>query len=122
MIGLLLAALCGHNGASPYVEDAVDIVEVNSVVCADSGEVTLTQVIWWDWDGSRFIVRDWRHLKVSMQPVMSRDGRYRCDWVDNGVLRRVEAVHRRLTVTFNDPEAANRAVVPLDDRRKLRNR
>lgn len=110
-----------HNGRPVVVDDTAMVVEVNHVYCESTGEPTLSQVIWWDWDGGRFVVVDWRMARdVKLGPLESPSGGYRCQFRDtDGTLRRVHSRMRRVVYSTNDREIDDRALLPSDQRRKL---
>jgi hypothetical protein len=97
-----------------------DVVEVNHYVACD-GSPIFDQIIWWDWEGDRFIVREWRMVKHRYQLPL-------CDWSRGGYVSpvetslgeiRVRAGSYRETWSDHDPEAENRSIVPLDQRRRF---
>lgn len=71
--------------------DSVDLAEVNHFY-DENGRLVFDQLIAWDWDGSRFQVRDWRLIKSESQiPQPDPAGGYSAMWLDGEVMRRVHA-------------------------------
>lgn len=104
------------------LRDCVDLVEVNHYH-DECGRKVFDQLIFYDWSAQqcRFHVRAWRLIKSEGQ-LPRRDYQrnvYRIVWHDDGVLREVKAKSFRETWTKYDPELADRARLPQDQRREL---
>lgn len=88
------------------------------------GKHLWSQLIWLDWHGEEYRIRDWRMVKgPQMLPVRTPSG-YVSLWQDGEVMRRVEAeafieTWSQAEVT-GDPELLAREVLPKDERRGLR--
>ena len=101
----------------------MQFIEINHFF-DDHARLVFTQVIFWDWfaDESTYHVHDWRMLtKRNQWPV--RDwmrGGVVAIWRDGEVLRIVRARNVLETYTQYDREIYDRALVPVDQRRRLR--
>jgi hypothetical protein len=128
---ILLA--CVPMWSSPIV-DHMDIVELNTVICEQTGNETLTQWIWWKHerrffvDGQRslqlrwdYCCVDWRSTKWVVPMPIYRDGRYVQQWYDHKTraYRIVESRVYRHTITLFDPELKDRERVPEASRTRL---
>jgi len=119
--------LSTHVPASGEVvlRDAVDLVEVNHYHDA-KGQHVFDQLIFYDWSSQkrRFQVRAWRLIKSESQfPRRDhRSGTWLVRWHDDGVMREVTASSQRETWTQYDPELAERANLPQDQRLDLSTR
>lgn len=111
MAALLL--LLGWLGAEPHaLQDHAAICELNHYY-GDTGEHVFDQVIWSDWCGDHWEVRDWRLSKnIDVQAKA-------CTWWDNGILRKVTADQFRESWTQYDVELEQRQEIPKEDRRGL---
>ncbi len=102
------------------VRDDVDRVEVNHYYGAD-GELTFTQLIFYEWESGKWIIRDWRLVdQPGMYPRKDpRSGCYRITWDDKGIMREVRTRSKTETWTDYDPEMIGRRDCPTDRRHKL---
>ena len=102
------------------IRDDVDRVEVNHVYNGD-GEKILTQAIFWEFRNGVWIVRDWKMLTSDRQHPRRdvRKGVFRMMWDDGGTMRDVRAKIRIETHTQYDPELKQRAIHPVEFRRRL---
>lgn len=96
----------------------VERVEVNTVVGAE-GEPKLTQVILWDrYAGSCLHVRDWR--MAEHVHVIPRGHDAVLYWRhDSGRVDRIVADNLLRTFTTDDPEEADRPVLPVEQRESI---
>ena len=102
------------------VRESCDVVELNHFY-DDNGRKVFDQVIFYDWDGARHQVRDWRLVKDPSQ-LPQRDwesGEYVALFCDKSVLRQVRAASLRETWTQYDPELIERQSLPKEQRRLL---
>lgn len=125
----LLAPLPSHPadsgrkvGGGGYVIDYVDRIEINHVLDAD-GNVTLDQVIFWDYSPSlaAFVVIDWRTLKTLEQVPYKRGLLYVAQWRDtrDNCGRKVIAGEVVETWTTYDAETTNQEICDRNERRGL---
>jgi len=100
--------------------DSVDIAETNHFY-DDCGRLVFTQIIWWS---ERDAVIAWRMDKeLGVAPQRDwRNGGYVSLWNDSGFIREVRSRFVRETFTQHDPEAENRNIVPVEQRRELSKR
>lgn len=121
-IAYLLAYLT-LNPVEDVATDRVDLIEVNHFF-DEQGKHVFDQIIFYDWSAqySRYNVRAWRLLKNQAQ-MPQRDWRrdeFVTVWHDGAVLRKVRAETIRESWTQYDPELAERAYLPKEQRRELR--
>lgn len=106
--------------AGGVIRDRVDLIQVSHVY-NKRGVLTLDQLLFYDWDGRDYQVRDWRRLRQdSERPV--RDFR-RGDWAvlyrEFGLLREIRGLRFRETWTQYDPEKEEQKKLPVNQRRGL---
>lgn len=101
--------------------DRVEIIELNHVHCQQTGRETLSQVLYWRWhvEQSTHRVAAWR-----MATGVSRVRRHGDGWIetreDGSIRREIHARQFRETWSFEDPELADRRLLPVEMRRGLR--
>jgi hypothetical protein len=121
LIPLLLTAT-GDANRSPVLQEKVDLIEVNHFH-DETGRLVLDQLIFYAWSNSqsRYVVRAWRMIRHPHQlPHRSPNGEgYECLWRDDQIFRSIRAPQLRETWTQIDPERANRAFLPQDQRQEL---
>lgn len=125
MHALLLLLLCGVTPIENFVQDEVDLVEINHFH-DEKGRLVFDQIIFYDWCPlqHRYNVRDWRLLK-SMGQIPVRDwrtGQFVAVWHDfkeKNVLRTVRAASVRESWTQYDPELVEREFLAQEKRREL---
>lgn len=97
----------------------VDLIELNHFL-DENGREVFQQVIFYDWckPKQQFHVRSWRLIKKDSQlPIRHWNPRsYQCTWHDGPLLRQVWASKMRETWSQQDPERANRVLLPEDQR------
>jgi len=101
------------------VEEYVDLVTLNYVY-NEEGELNFAQLIFWDWDGSRYQVVDWRMYKREEQYPIREKSIWVLRWYDEGILRKVISNHFTTTWTQYDAEIMEQETLPSIKRRKLR--
>jgi hypothetical protein len=104
------------------IKDEVDIIEVNHFFNGQANLV-LDQIIFWDWyeEYECFNVIDWRLMKSKSQiPIRYKEG-YRAFWKDekDEVIRETYSRWKRETWTLYDPEAYNRSILDIHQRKGL---
>jgi hypothetical protein len=101
--------------------DAVDIVELNHVICPTNGNEQGVYWVWWRWqvvDGlADYYVADWRRFADVPRP---KDGVQEFWDSKAKVKRRIESKVFSETWTFYDRESEDRKRLPESRRRKLR--
>ncbi len=121
LVGLMLAGELPHG--PPDLIDQVDRIELNHLVCPETGEMRFTQVIYWAWRhdlaGSHVVawrlVRNERPFRIRHDPagpherIVEPDGTYR--------IIRARVYHE--STTTHDPELDDRETLPQDQRRGL---
>lgn len=122
LILLLTAAAPGVSSQPGVTQAKVDLVEWNHFL-DDSGREVFQQVVFYDWSRTnrQFEVRAWRLIKDPSQRPRRHGGAdsYLIRWRDKHVTREVLAKSMRRTWSQEDPERANRRLLPEDDRRPL---
>jgi hypothetical protein len=119
-----LALIAADSGSGRPLRDHVSRIEINHVVNAE-GEVTLDQVIFWDFSPSQscYVVRAWRtHKHFAQSPWRAGPSLYRTCWHDSrdgNAMREVTAGSFIETWTDHDPESNNQAVLDRNLRREL---
>ena len=94
-------------------ETQVDMIEVNHNIPSK-----VHQVIFWEWSEGRWTVVAWRFIEKSALPTP--DGRgWRVTWMDEKQMRTVYARICIESITSEDPEVANRKILPQHKRRGL---
>tara|TARA_R110002049_G_scaffold305056_1_gene501000 strand:- start:45234 stop:45653 length:420 start_codon:yes stop_codon:yes gene_type:complete len=97
----------------------VDLIELNHYIDEEGREV-FQQLVFYDWSKSykRFHVRAWRLIKHPSQLPQRRwaPTMYQCTWRDEGSIRQVQSPSMRETWTQEDPERANRELLPESQR------
>jgi hypothetical protein len=120
--GSLVLAAAGLNPPHHFVDDHVDVIEVNHVYDA-RGQHVFDQTIFYEWSSQheRYQVMAWRLLKANAQmPIRNwQRGDYQAVWNDGSVLRRVRSANVRHSWTQHDPELLERENLPRDQRREL---
>lgn len=116
---LLLSTVGSAPGTGAKAEQQVDLIELNHFLDEDSRHV-FDQVIFYQWSHvhRRYHVIAWRLIKDPSQvpqriwnpPV------YRSVWMDDGIMRCVEASTFRETWSQVDPERVNRKLLPQEHR------
>lgn len=119
---LLLAADLPHG--PPDRLDQVDRIELNHLICPETGEPRLTQVIYWRWryDLEQHHVTAWRLVDRRQPFRILRDavGPYERRVDQDGTLRIIRARVYCETTTVNDPEVDDRQLLPQDQRTGLK--
>jgi hypothetical protein len=117
-----IIAVCLVPYAGP-VEDRVDVVEVNTVYCADNGTVVLEQIVLWashpDTGDLRVVTWRWFRPPIEAPVYDHARGVWRLIWFDGLILRDVRGVTRKRSYTLYDPEVADREYLPKEQRREL---
>lgn len=122
LILTLLLALAHDARCELVLADQCDVIELNHFY-DDNGRHVFDQVIFYNWDGRRHEVLDWRLVKEpSYLPQRLPGGACRCLFVDAQAIRQVTGSSGRETWTQFDPELAEREFLPKERRRLLRPR
>lgn len=107
------------NLEEPPAQAEVDLIELNHFL-DDTGREVFQQVIFYDWSrhDRQLEVRAWRLIKHPSQlPRRLRDDSgFRVRWQDKGKVREVVSASLRETYSRQDPERANRRLVPENER------
>ena len=113
--------------AENVVRDTVDVIELNHFYDKENLKHIFDQYIYWDFDTSRWFggqhhVVDWRLAtgKKNMLPRRAVGGGFVQTFWDKDQLREVRSISLRETWTTYDPELAERARFPKEERRGLR--
>lgn len=89
----------------------------------EKGKLVFDQVIYYDWSPQqgRYMVRDWKLLKVPGQDPIQQDedGDYVAAWYDGEWLRVVRSPLVHESWTQYDPELVEREFLPKEDRAEL---
>lgn len=116
--------LLGIVPQSPAIlSDRVDVIELNHFYDCEHGRLVFDQLIFKSWDGTRHQVRAWRLVKQPSQiPTRDPAGGYSVTWLDGDDVRRVWAKSYVESWTQDDPELAEREILPKEQRRELTRR
>lgn len=120
LLTISLAWIAASDSRQPAAtRQRVDLIELNHFV-DEQGREVFRQVIFYDWseDHHRYHVRAWRLVKDSSQlPKRYWDPPYyQCTWHEDHLLRQVWSTAFRETWSQQDPERANRKLLPEDQR------
>lgn len=120
LIWLVATAVSGDAATQSATQrQRVDLIELNHFVDQEGREV-FRQVIFYDWSSTyhRYHVRAWRLVKDPSQLPQRRwnPASYQCTWHDDHQLRQVWSPSFRETWSQQDPERANRELLPEDQR------
>ena len=133
MLFLLLYTLLGDVRAHEPKVHYCDVIEINKVYSGDTGDVRLTQVIFWEWrialnykKGRQewdHYISDWRNLRETryQRYYDYRRKRHVFHFYDrkDRVYRTVIATSFRETKTLHDVELENRKKLPAEFRGHL---
>lgn len=117
MIALLLAILPLDDATC----ERCDLIELNHVH-DDCGQHTFSQLIFWEWTGTKHDVIAWRLVKYTTQhPTRDwRRGGYYVRWLEGDKTREIRSPCYRESWTQYDVEMHERNELPKERRRELR--
>lgn len=120
MTHLLAIAVFCLQPMSPVVHDRCEVIERNSFYDGD-GRLVFVQFVGWHTYDSGYHVGWWRLDKGQFQLKRDYDNReWALKWMDDGVLREVRARTFDESFTQFDVELADRDLLPVPQRRPLK--
>jgi hypothetical protein len=105
-------------GPIPTADDQCERIEINHVYNLQ-GEHVLDQVIYWQYYGDSLHVKDWRWLKDKNQFPRKTGQYWQSLFLDQNTLRRIRAPTFLESYSLYDPELADRALLPCENRTLL---
>ncbi len=116
---MIMLALTADIRGELVLRDRCDVIELNHFY-DDVGRHIFDQVIFYNWDGRRHQVLDWRLVKSEGHlPQRLPGGSCRCLFADQDALREVTGTSARESWTQFDPELTEREFLPKERRRLL---
>lgn len=114
---LTIFALASGPRLTPVVETRCEVVEVGNVYDGD-GNLTLEQIVWWEYQDDHYEVVDWKLTKNVGKPI-AHQGCWLVVWLENERLIVVRAESRYESWLQYDSEHVRRANFSEDRRRKI---